>query len=487
MKRKTLKITAVCAALCLTVLAFAGCEKKTSTNSGDTIVWYMRKPVDNMTSYDVVMKEANKIIKDEIGAELELRFVESGMYDQKLNVMVSSGDKFDMCQLPSGTTLLNYVKDGAFIPVDDLLEKYGQDILSQQDPLVKGKGKYEGKTYGVQGQSALSVSRSFVFKKDLVEKYGFDYKSVKCLKDLEPYFKTLKENEPAVIPMFHGVVDVVNENWTNSAVSGIVFDEVNEKFVMIYDHKDVVEEARLKNDFYKKGYIASDAISRTDEMSEKKSGQYAVMNNNGYYSENGSKSSGVYGFPCVETYAGNTRVNLGIAGGVGISSTSKKPEKCMQLLNLIWKDDYLLNTLAYGVEGVNYTVNEERTKEIGSKSVNVKSGAEQTWAIWHNWLGPLFNQWDSAWNTIDVLENIKENNQKAKISGASGFVFNDDKMKAEIAKVTATYQSAYKIFDIGCMDDFDKYLENTRAEMKKSGVDTVIDEMNKQYKEWKNS
>ena len=486
MKRNLLKVIALCTVFCIAASLFAGCAtKKASNSTEETIVWYMRKPVDNMSSYDLVLEEANKIIKEEIGAKLEIRFIESGMYDQKLNVMVSSGEEFDMCQLPAGTTLLNYIKDGAFIPVDDLMEEYGQDILAQQEPIIKGKGKYEGKSYGVKGHSALSVSRSFVFKKDLVEKYNFDYLNVKSLKDLEPYLKTIKENEPGIIPMHHGVVDVVNENWTASSVSGIIFDEVKQEFVMKYDHEEVVAEARIKNDFYKKGYIASDAISRTDEMSEKKSGKYAVLGNNGYYSADGSKSSGVYGYPCVETYAGNTRISFGILDGVGISATSKKPEKCMQLLNLIWKDDYLLNTLAYGVEGVNYTVNEERSKEIGSKSVDVKTGSEQTWAIWHNWLGPLFNQWDSSWNTVDVLNNIKENNANAKLSGASGFVFEDDALKAEIAKVTATAGSVRQVFDFGCMDDFDKYLSETREEMKKSGAYKIIEEMNRQFKEWK--
>ena len=60
---------------------------------------------------------------------------------------------------------------------------------------------------------------------------------------------------------------------------------------------------------------------------------------------------------------------------------------------------------------------------------------------------------------------------------ASGFVFNTESVKAEIAKVSATYQSVYKVFEIGCMEDFDKYLEDTLAEMKKSGKDIVYDEV----------
>ncbi len=479
--KKTVRFAALALCGCIAATSLAGCGKQASDN---TVVLYMRKPISNMTSYDVVMKEANKKIKDELGVELEIRFIESGMYDQKLNAMTSSGDRFDMCQM-GGNTLLNAIDSGAFIPLDDLLDKYGQDILAQQEDIIKENGKYKGKTYAVQNQGALSVSRSFVFKKELVDRYGFDYQKVKSLKDLEPYLKKIKDNEPGIIPLFHGVVDAVNPNYVDSEIKGVVFDENKEEFVMKYDNEAVLEQARTMHDFYEKGYIAKDAISRTDSMSELKSGQYAVMNNNGYYSADGSKSSSVYGYPCVEAYAGNTLIRIGTPGGICVSSTSKQPEKCIQLLNLIWKDTDLLNTLAYGVEGVNYTVNEARTNEIGSKSINVKSGNEQTWAIWHNWLGPLFNQWDSEWNSIDVINEIKKNNRSAPISKSSGFIFDTEPVKAEVAKVTATYESVYKVFEIGCMEDFDKYLTDTRSEMQKSGIDVVLAEMNKQYKEWK--
>ena len=40
-----------------------------------------------------------------------------------------------------------------------------------------------------------------------------------------------------------------------------------------------------------------------------------------------------------------------------------------------------------------------------------------------------------------------------------------DALKAEIAKVTATYESVRQVYDFGCMDDFDKY--------KSSSSDTI--------------
>ena len=41
------------------------------------------------------------------------------------------------------------------------------------------------------------------------------------------------------------------------------------------------------------------------------------------------------------------------------------------------------------------------------------------------------------------------------------------------------------VFNVGAMPDFDKYLEETRERVKEAGIDTVLEELNKQYQEWK--
>ena len=114
-----------------------------------------------------------------------------------------------------------------------------------------------------------------------------------------------------------------------------------------------------------------------------------MLQNTGYYTEDGSKATATYGFPCVETYLETgviTTPGVMVAmNAIGVNS--KHPEEAIKVLNLIWKAPDLSNLLAYGIEGIHYTVDESNTKE---KSVIPKTGKEQTWAIWHNYLGPLW-------------------------------------------------------------------------------------------------
>lgn len=465
--------------------ALSGCNTGGKKGSDDVIVWYMPKCIDNMSDLDLVMTEANKKFEEELGVTVDLRLIDYGNYGEEMNVIITSGEEFDICQSVSYDTMIRQAKAGAFVPLDDLLKQYGQDILSKWTDLEYATATVDGKIQVVQGQGTYSTAESIVFKKDLVEKYGFDYKNVKTLEDLEPYLKQIKENEPGMIPMMHDVWGAISQRYYDESIPGLIFDDEAGRYIKLYEATDWLNERRIKNDFYKKGYIAKDAVTQKDTQTEAKSGRYAVMNNTGYYTEDGSKSSSNLGFPCVEAYRGNTVIAAKGGASQAISSTSKKPEKAMQVLNLIWKDPELSNLLGYGVEGVNYVVDEKRSAEIGSRSVIPKSGNEMTWAIWHNCVGPLWDQWDSPWNRIESLQYMQEVNRTAKRSPAMGFILDTEPIKTQFAKVTAVKDEAIPVFNTGSMDDFDAYLEDFKRKMDAAGLNDILEEANKQFEAWK--
>lgn len=471
----------------LAASTFVGCgSKEKKAASDNTVTWYMCKSCENVSSKDTVLKEANRVLGESLGLTLDLRMVDMGNYQQKMNVILSSREEFDIAFIQQPDQFYKNAKDGSFVELtDELLEKYAPNILSSLEDYMWKLGSVEGKVYGIKGEMPLALHPSLVFKKDLVEKYNFDYKSVKTLADLEPFLEQIKKNEPNIYPLLRQAPDRSDLRYTDRDFAGTVFDEEQGKYLCELDVDEIVENYRVRNDFYKKGYMPKDANTRTEYMTECKSGNYAVMCNTGYYTEDGSKTTAAYGFPCVETSMGLKVVTTKSGGMNCISTTSKKPEKALQLLNEVWKDDYLLNTLAYGVEGVDYTVDEERSAEIGSKSVIVNSGAMQTWGIWHNWLGPLWTQWDSGWNRVEALAEMRELNKESTISDVFGFKFNSDKVKSEYAKVSSIREKYSTIFSAGCMENFDEYLADARKQLADAGIDKVLAELNAQFAEWK--
>jgi putative aldouronate transport system substrate-binding protein len=474
--------------LALFIVSMTGCVggEPASKSGVTTLVWYTMKLTDNMSSQEIVEREANKILEEKLGANISFRFIDRGNYYEKMNTIIAAGEEFDICFQSDVNHFLSNVKNGAFVAINDMLEEYCPDILEKNEEFSWDAVTVNDQIYAVKSQGAYTKEVGLVFKKDLVEKYGFDYESVTSLADIEPYLETIKQNEPYITPMLINVTDKVSHQYTDDSIKGLVYNEESGLYEKMYEVPLFIERYRLLSDYYQKGYIAKDAITRTELTSEAMSGNYAVMGDSGFYSKDGSKSSAQYGFPCVEAYMGQTIINPKGGAMNCISSTSKTPELALKVLNLIWSDPYLSNTLAYGVEGVNYQIDEERSAQIGSKSVIPAMGNDSTWTIYHNYIGPLWDQWDSSWNRIEALETMQEMIKTAPISGTLGFVFDTEPVKTEYARVTSIISECEPVLKSGSMDDYSSYLKDVQRRLDEAGIGTILEEANQQLNTWKN-
>lgn len=480
--KKLSKILSLSLAGVLATTALTGCKKEAADT--DVVTLYMMKAIDNTGSYDLVMEKANEIIKEKLGYTLDLKLIDQGNYAEKINVLLSSAEPIDLFFLSDHNTYLRYINQDIVLPLDDLLEEHGKAILEKVDEAAWKMVTYGDNVYAVKNHGTYSVANSVVFKKDLVEKYNFDYQNAKTYDDLEVFLKAIKENEPNIYPLSTSVTLDTNQRYVN-CFDGTAYDNEKDEYVSLFDCTDTVDVWKKTAEFYQKGYIPKDVISKNDVAGERKSGKYAVLPNSGYYTEDASKSSAYYGFDCVEKYTGNTLISSASGARMCISSTSTHPEKAMQVLNLIWEDPELSNTLAYGVEGVDYVIDEARSAEIGSKAIIPKKGPEQNWAIWHNWIGPLWDQWDSSWNSVESLKNMQEMNKNGAVAKNLGFDFDNAAVKAEHAQCSAIYEECRPVFTNGCMNDFDEYFESAKAKFENAGYKKVLEEKNKQYSEWK--
>lgn len=484
--KKKFKVISLILASSVIASCLAACGDKDET---PTLIWYMPKSMDNMSSEQMVEDEVNKIFEQEVGAKIDLVLIDEASYGEKMNVVINSGEEFDIMMAPSWYSSTSYETNaprGSFADLTDMLEEYGQDIKAKVDPRAWEYVTYDDKVQIIPWQMRMYPEIGWVFKKDLVEKYNFDYKSVNTLRDLEPYLETLKKNEPNVVP----VLDITSPNWGESFIYSlgggalVIFDEEKEEFKYLLDDERNVEDYRIRNEWYQKGYFPKDALT-LNEAEARKTGKYAVMRDAGAVTEDGSKSSAAYGFPCVETAIENHAFVEGsdFRTGMAISATSKHPVEAMKVLNLLWKDPYISNTLAYGIENVDYVY--ISGKGTDSPSVQPKEAGEATWGIWHNYLGPLFDQWDSSWNSKEALMKMQEDNKKAVISKKANVQFNADQITAELAALSEIWQASEKVLQYGAMTDFDGYIDELRQKCETAGIQTVIDDLNRQYKEAK--
>lgn len=516
--KNTKRILALLLAAVMLICCFAGCssssestadpgtsdtpsaetsEKKNDKTDYPVVSWYLMSDDGNVRDLDAVQAAANEILREKIGIEVQLYFLSGSNYTEKMNVMMNAGDEMDILAggAYTGISFDTAYRTGALLALNDLLDEYGQDILAKSDERGFGSVTRDGKIYAIPSNMPWAAANVLTFRKDLVEKYNIDYESLTSMEALEPVLAMIKENEPDVFPFMNieasGVPTVV-DMFTDDAIVGvaspveddlIVFNYESQQMESFFDQKEVQDIYRTIADWYQKGYGPSDALARTESAVEYKSGDYFCLAITNEYS-GGSKSTGICGYDCVETLLSYNEITTGSMNLVCtyISATSKQPENAMKVINAVWSDPELLNLLAYGIEGVNYTV--VGTDHNGNPSVEPKSGDEQRWAVFHNFWGPLWDQWDSPWNSTESLEAMRDANTSSPASQIVGFSFDQEPVKNEMASIQAIQTEVRAVLRTGTAPDVEAYLAEVHDRMEAAGMSTVLAEAQRQYEAW---
>ncbi len=128
----------------------------------------------------------NEYIADKINVEIHLTDIGSGEYTEKANLALANNE-INLLWTASweGTIGTNdLVPMNAVYDITDLLP--GTALYESMDEGQWEATKYDGKNYFVPVYKDNVEGYDFMFRKDLVDEYGWDITSVKSLADLEP-------------------------------------------------------------------------------------------------------------------------------------------------------------------------------------------------------------------------------------------------------------------------------------------------------------
>ncbi|AZN43154.1 ABC transporter substrate-binding protein [Paenibacillus albus] len=462
-------------------------------------MYIANSPVKDM---DRVMDAANKIIKEKINATLKLVVTDWSTYPQKLNLMISSGEPFDIAFTGSWGDL-NYFQNsskGAFADITDLLDKYAPTTKSRVPDAVWNGVKVNGKIYGAVNYQVwgMAGARGIQLRKDLVDKYNFDWKSVKKWDDLTPFFAEVKKGDPGVIPMEAGQLfsgqpvyynmDAVGDN----AVPGWVnYGDTDIKVFNQYETPEFKAYLKTMRDWYKNGFVRKDAATLKDSTPDRKAGKEA-----GIYAQNypdnidmpeleGTNPMSMSA-PSVPAYIKRftepfISSNTPSTAVLAIGANSEHKEKAMQLIELLNTDDELFHLIAFGQPDVDY-------KKIGDKQFElIPDKYNFNYSEWE--IGQSYGRmlWDKSTDLVKndkMLGMIYAADKTAMVSPIMGFVFDTTSVKTQIANVNSVTAELLKGLEVGAIDP-DKYLDTFLKKLKDAGADDIIAEKQKQIDAWK--
>ncbi|KKO53989.1 ABC transporter substrate-binding protein [Paenibacillus sp. DMB20] len=511
----------------LFTVLLTGCGQKETSSAGDPdknpassneetveLTFYMmNSPVNE---FDRVMKKANEIIGKEINAKLNLILVDSSTYADKMNLMINSGDDWDLAFTASwgGINFFENAAKGAYADLTDLLPKHAPETYSRIPKGLWEGVKVKDRIYGIVNyqQWGSAKRNGFAFRKDLVEETGFDWKAVKgkptieALEMMGPFLGAALEKHPDMIGFETSSTYSLFANdplfWNMEAVGdmsipGWINLDNPDKVINQYETEEFAKFTEIMRDWYVKGYVRKDGATVKDTTPDRKAGKFVAEKIYGWPdsidypgnpdTSNMSMTKNAGNGPAVSVSTTRTMIPAGAAStaAIAINADSKHIEKALQLVELLNTNDDLYKLITLGEEGVDYKYddNGKFTMIEGKYNFNFNE-----WQIGQSY-SPTFNRapYDKNKDGETQKETQKfvyETDKTAEISPLTGFVFDPTPVKTQVANCSAVTTEIIPALSSGSVDPA-KALPEFLKRLKTAGVDDIIAEKQAQYDAWK--
>lgn len=458
----------------------AGCGEKKKTEGGEvpTLTWYL--PGESQNDLQLVINAANEIIEPAIGAKLDLKMIDTTAYTEKMNMILATGQEFDICFTGYINPYATGAKNGSYVDITDMIDTVAPKLRDVVEDYAFESTRYMGRIYAVPNMQIMEGRPSLVMQKKYADKYGFNEDSIKTYEDIVPFLEQIKQNEPDVFPIkFNGIGQFTQ--YSQKYSNGVTYklsDDYSQKVELVTPqltdaYREAAEKAR---DWYNKGYIRLDVLSVGDENSDWLAGKYAVS----YQSWKPGSDVDLMnstGIEWVRAFIQDLSPTFSTANNAltAISRTSKNPELALKLIELVNTNEELFNILSFGIEDKHYTTNSDgKIKLLGDSSGYYTNAA---WKFGNQFLAKVQEGQDD-----DVWEQTKKVNESLEISPLVGFVLDTSNITVEMSQV-ATVVGKYKVAEKGA-EDPDKYWDQMIQEYKAAGCDAVLEEAQRQVDEF---
>lgn len=446
-------------------------------------------PGDKPADFDLVLTAVNeKLAKDGINASLNIQFLSWNDYGNITTLKTSAGEEFDMFLDAPWLHINQMISSDAIIALDDLVNQ-NTNLKNSIPEQMWEANKFNGKIYGVPLGISQGKIGGFLIRKDLREKYNL--KPIESLQELETYLYKVKENDPAIIPFAtdgryaDGLVNLFNFETTGSEVILDVGMDVFYKGTVdgniypVYEQPGFEDTLKRLNQYFADGILERNMAQQENSAALFNQGKVAAIQYSG---------DGVEGLKFVDALkVDGVELEVAIVNPsqtlysdfkqwnfLVVPSSSKHPEKVMQVMDwLSLKENHDL--LEYGIEGTHWiAVNDDQYKVVEGSQYSFP-GYVMTWRPNLVRTPEHMIADDLKWYEFTRDANNYE------LSPFAGFTPDTEAFKTEYAQLSSVKDEILKPLGAGVLSA-DKGLKQLQDAYKNAGSDTIMTELEKQFK-----
>ncbi|PAK55219.1 extracellular solute-binding protein [Paenibacillus sp. 7541] len=430
--------------------------------------------------FDPKTEFAAKYIQERTGYNVEYELLPAEGADEKLNLLVSSKDNYDLVKL-NAAQFYNLASAGALEPLDDLIESHGNYIKQSIKPESFGSAMIDGKIYGIPETGAgVSIGEELVVRQDWLDELGLSIPT--NTDELYDVLKTIKEKKN-VIPLTMSKDSIYGDIATTF---GVLTDwkEVDGQLMYRAELPEMVEFITYMNKLYKEGLLDTETPINTAQKSiEKFAGGNAAMYKLAWWNAGTTISALEKNFPEAKTAVvpylkgKDGKAVVGAKANttwyISILKSSKNKEATMDFLNAKLEPE-TFKGIAIGEEGVHHEVKDGKYYPILPKFNDDLNNASSFLTGVDEEKYPIY--WQARVRKDPVLQAHFEEFQ----SNAEGLIVVDpmstappiDAVSKNLLRLTTMLDDNVLQFISGAkpIEDYDKFLAQWRAE---GGADMV--------------
>ncbi|WP_337099941.1 ABC transporter substrate-binding protein [Paenibacillus sp. YIM B09110] len=433
-----------------------------------------------------IEEKLNEITLKEINAKVDLEGVSLFNMANVYALKASSREKTDLMLLMPGSSYLPTFANNKMIrPISEELAQWGPAIQETVGDLLPA-GKFKGEQYTIPQRMDQQLTIGFNMNKSILDKYNIDIASIKSLDDMDAVFAKVQEGEPNMTML---APETSSANIAGSLVYsdmlgsnyGVLMDGTGTKLINQYESEQMINTIKKVREWYQKGYISKDVSTSQDDGS--------TLLHNGKVFANAVYSVGFAGGLSVPIETRTVAMHPAVRKTTdsqlflwAVASSSERPDKAIQFLNLLNSSAELTKLLSLGIEGEHYEVKADGIIDT-SKNTNYN---QNNWLMFGDYnklpLRQLYVE-PTGLSPEAYKEGLKKWNEDTTLSPAYGFLFDPSSVKTEISALDAVNEQYAKIIGNGGVDP-DELLKKFNDELYAAGLQKVIDEKQRQLDAW---
>lgn len=479
---KWFKRFAVAGVATASMLALAACGSKSSgSGSSSKTTVTMTMPGDKPKNYAAMIKKVNnQLHKTYKNIDVSMTFIGWGDYAQKYNVMVTSGNAYDLAFAQNYTS---NAQKGAYADMTSMLKTTAKKAYNAVDPAYWKGLTVDKKIYGFPINANVFATNNLVFNDYFTKKYNIDTSKIKSYADMQDALKTFHSKNPGVAGFAIGTGFKASPQHydfplANSMPFAIDNSGANTKVVNIYDTKEMQNILTTLHSYYKAGYIPQDAATSSTQYNLQDNTWFVRQETVGPFDygatalKNASGGKDMTAKPITDPYKSTAQAQVAVWS---ISKTSKHKTEAMKVLNAFNTDKTLLNNIVWGLQGQQWKFTDKANGKIETTKKYQPGYFIGAWMMGNNKI--LYTQ-DSI--TDKMIADRDTSIKDAKQSASLGFNPDTSKLKTEVTNISNVMSKYLDILNTGTADPVPT-IKKMDKELKTAGYDKVQAELQKQY------